>query len=151
MIYIRKANLEDLETLLEFEQGIISAERPFDQTLKEGKINYYDLEKMISASHIEIVVAILDNQIIGSVYARIEEAKPYLNHQIYAYLGFMFTHPNHRGKGVNTMIIDALSQWVRSQNISEMRLDVYNDNDSAIRAYEKFGFKKHLINMRIGL
>jgi GNAT superfamily N-acetyltransferase len=151
MTHTRKATLDDLATLLEFEQGIIAAERPFDPTLKEGKISYYDIEKMISANNIEVIVAVLNEQIIGSGYARIEDAKPYLNHKLHAYLGFMFTHPDHRGKGVNTLIIEALTNWVRSQNISEMRLDVYNDNPSAIRAYEKVGFKKHLINMRIGL
>jgi GNAT superfamily N-acetyltransferase len=151
MIHIRKATLNDLTTLLEFEQGIIAAERPFDPTLKEETISYYNIEKMISATDIEVVVAVLNKQIIGSGYARIEKAKPYLNHELYAYLGFMYTHPDHRGKGVNNQIIEALTNWVRSQNIFEMRLDVYNDNPSAIRAYEKVGFKKHLINMRIGL
>jgi GNAT superfamily N-acetyltransferase len=151
MINIRKATLNDLTTLLEFEQGIIAAERPFDPTLKEDTISYYNIEKMISATDVEIVVAVLNEQIIGSGYARIENAKPYLNHQLYAYLGFMYTHPSHRGKGVNNQIIETLTNWVRSQNIFEMRLDVYNDNPSAIRAYEKVGFKKHLINMRIGL
>ena len=151
MIHIRKATPDDLRILLEFEQGVIAAERPFDSTLKEGKISYYDIGKMISATDVEVVVAVLNEQIIGSGYARIEDAKPYLNHKLYAYLGFMFTHPEHRGKGVNNLIIEALTNWVRSNNIFEMRLDVYNDNPSAIRAYEKVGFKKHLINMRLGL
>ncbi|QKJ64761.1 GNAT family N-acetyltransferase [Flavobacterium sp. M31R6] len=151
MIYTRNATLDDLAILLEFEQGIIAAERPFDPTLKEEKISYYDIGKMILALDVEVVVAVLDDQIIGSGYARIENAKPYLNHKLYAYLGFMYTHSDHRGKGVNTQIIEALSKWVHSQGIFEMRLDVYSDNSSAIRAYEKAGFKKHLINMRIGL
>ena len=151
MIYTRKATLNDLTILLEFEQGIIAAERPFDPTLKEGKISYYNIEKMILSTDVEVVVAVLDGQIIGSGYARIENAKPYLNHNLYAYLGFMYTHPDYRGKGVNNQIVEALSNWVRSQGILEMRLDVYNDNLSAIRAYEKVGFKKHLINMRISL
>lgn len=151
MIHIRKATPDDLTILLEFEQGVIAAERPFDSTLKEGKISYYDIGKMISATDVEVVVAVLNEQIIGSGYARIEDAKPYLNNKLYAYLGFMFTHPEHQGKGVNNLIIEALTNWVRSNNIFEMRLDVYNDNPSAIRAYEKVGFKKHLINMRLGL
>jgi GNAT superfamily N-acetyltransferase len=47
----------------------------------------------------------------------------------------------HRGKGVNAVIIEALKEWCRSQNITELRLDVYNDNPSAIRAYEKQALK----------
>ena len=150
-INIRKARLEDLNILLEFEQGIITAERPYDPTLKEGKINYYDIEKMITAAHIEVVVAEIGAKIVGSGYARIETAKPYLNHDNYAYLGFMYTDPQHRGKGVNAIIIEALKEWCLSQKITELRLDVYNDNPSAIRAYEKVGFKKHLLNMRVEL
>jgi ribosomal protein S18 acetylase RimI-like enzyme len=150
-IKIRKAKLEDLPILLEFEQELIAAERPFDTTLKPAKINYYDIQKMIMASHIEVAVAEINNKIVGSGYARIEEAKPYLSHQHYAYLGFMYTNPQYRGNGINANIIDYLKEWCISKNIHELRLDVYNDNTSAIKAYEKVGFKKHLINMRIAL
>lgn len=150
-IIIRRAHPNDLEKLLEFEQGIITAESPFDPTLKAEKIHYYDIEKMLAASDIEVLVAAIDAKIIGSGYARITNAKPYLNHLNYAYLGFMYTDPNHRGKGVNAKIIEALKKWCNIQDIFEIRLDVYNDNASAIKAYERAGFKKHLINMRMAL
>ncbi|MFE3846732.1 GNAT family N-acetyltransferase [Flavobacterium sp. LB3P45] len=150
-IIIRKARRTDLEKLLSFEQGIIAAERPFDPSLKQEKIHYYDIEQMILAPNIEVLVAEIDLEIVGSGYARIAAAKPYLNHKTYAYLGFMYTDMNYRGIGVNSKIIESLKDWCRSQNVFELRLDVYNDNASAIKAYEKVGFKKHLINMRIGL
>jgi RimJ/RimL family protein N-acetyltransferase len=150
-IIIRKAVMTDLERLLEFEQGVIAAERPFDPTLKKEKINYYDIEKMITASDVEIVIAELNGEIIGSGYARIENAKPYLQHQQHAYLGFMYAHPDFRGKGINKKIIDALEKWCALQNITELRLDVYQNNESAIKAYEKVGFTKHMIAMRMEL
>ncbi|MDI5950649.1 GNAT family N-acetyltransferase [Flavobacterium yafengii] len=150
-ITIRKAHHNDLEKLLEFEQGIIAAERPFDPTLKAEKINYYDIEKMISAPDIEVLVAEIGSELVGSGYARIETAKHYLNHPNYAYLGFMYTDANHRGKGINAKIIEALKEWCNLQDVFELRLDVYNDNTSAIKAYKKSGFKKHLINMRMVL
>lgn len=150
-IHIRKAHPDDLAKLLAFEQGIIAAERPFDPTLKAEKIHYYDIEKMISAADVQLLVAEIDSEIIGSGYARIEAAKPYLNHETYAYLGFMYTDENYRGKGVNAKIMEGLKHWCAAREIVELRLDVYNDNLTAIRAYEKVGFKKHLINMRMGL
>jgi GNAT superfamily N-acetyltransferase len=150
-IIIRKATLNDLEILLRFEQGIINAERPFDPTLKKGDLHYYDIAEMIKAPHIELVVAQAGTEIIGCGYARIEEAKPYLQHQQKSYLGFMYVHPDHRGKGVNKKIIEALTQWSLSQHITELRLDVYESNTSAITAYEKAGFNKHMIEMRMGL
>ena len=148
---IRTAILSDLPALLQFEQGVISAERPFDPTLGKGEIHYYDLELMIHAPHIQLLVAELDGELIASGYARIEEAKPYLEHTKHAYLGFMYTRPEHRGKGVNQKIIEALKEWAVSKNMSELRLDVYQENTSAIKAYEKVGFEKHMIAMRKGI
>ena len=43
IVEIRKAIETEIEILLSFEKEIISAERPFDNTLKEGEIHYYDL------------------------------------------------------------------------------------------------------------
>jgi GNAT superfamily N-acetyltransferase len=150
-IIVRSAVDNDLETLYRFEQGIITTERPFDPTLKEGHINYYDLAAMIPAPHIELVVAEAGGRVVGSGYARIEDSKVYLKHARHAYLGFMFVEPDYRGKGVNSKIIEHLKQWAVLQNITEMRLEVYDDNLPAVKAYEKFGFTKLLTQMRIGI
>lgn len=150
-INIRTATLADLDTLLEFEQGIIKTERPFDPTLKDGHINYYDIAAMIKTPYIEVVVAELGSEIIGSGYARIEDSKVYLKHPKHAYLGFMYVKPEHRGKGVNKKVIAALQHWSIVRGITEFRLDVYNDNLPAVKAYEKIGFSKHLIEMRMEL
>jgi ribosomal protein S18 acetylase RimI-like enzyme len=150
-ITVRKASLEDMTTLFRFEQGVINAERPFDITLKTDPIHYYELEEMITASHIEIVVAELNGELVGSGYARIEKAKHFVQHEYHAYLGFMYVDPRHRGKAINLKIIEALKNWALSQHITEMRLEVYVDNASAIKAYEKAGFSKHMLEMRMGL
>jgi GNAT superfamily N-acetyltransferase len=150
-ITIRTAILDDLDTLLGFEQGVITTERPFDPTLREGEIHYYDIAAMIRANHVEVVVAELNNEIVGSGYARIEDSKIYLKHPKHAYLGFMYVKPEQRGKGVNQKIIETLRQWAISQGITELKLDVYNDNLPAIKAYEKVGFTKLLVEMRMGL
>ena len=148
-ITVRKAVAADLAAIFQFEQGIIATERPFDPTLKDGHINYYDLEKMLTATNVHVVVAEAGSEIVGSGYARIEDSKPYLKHQQHAYLGFMFVRPDYRGKGVNQKVIEALQEWAITQNITEFRLEVYHDNLPAIRAYEKIGFKKHMIEMRM--
>lgn len=151
LITIRTATPADLPVLLKFEQGVIQAERPFDSTLKADPIHYYDIVELINAPHIEIVVAETDGKLIGSGYARIEKSKHYLKHPVHAYLGFMYVDPAHRGKGVNRQIIEKLKEWAIAQNITELRLDVYDGNESAIKAYEKVGFSKYMVNMRIGL
>jgi GNAT superfamily N-acetyltransferase len=147
-ITIRKATERDLDTLYEFEQGVIEAERPFDTTLRAGLIHYYDLTGLISSPRAQLVVAELGSRVIASGYARIVESVPYLQHTHHAYLGFMFVVPDHRGKGVNKMVMEELKRWAKEQNINELRLEVYVNNASAIKAYEKLGFIKHMLEMR---
>jgi GNAT superfamily N-acetyltransferase len=148
-ISVRKATPADLPTLLRFEQGVITAERPMDPTIKNGPIHYYDLNAMLTAPHIHLVVAETNGTLIGSGYARIDPSRHYLIHTRHAYLGFMYVEPAYRGKGVNQLVIDALKAWAISQNLTELRLDVYTRNDNAIRAYEKAGFIPYLVNMRM--
>ncbi|WP_346320399.1 GNAT family N-acetyltransferase [Chitinophaga sp. YIM B06452] len=148
-ITIREATLSDLDMLLTFEQGVIAAERPFDPTIKEGKVHYYDIEAMIHEPHILIVVAEAGGKLIGSGYARIEDAKPFLKHAQHAYLGFMYVVPEFRGKGVNSLIVGNLVEWARKRGIREVILDVYDNNGPAVRAYEKAGFIPHLLQMRM--
>jgi GNAT superfamily N-acetyltransferase len=145
---IRRATLDDIPVLREFEQGVIAAERPFDVTLKPDPIRYYDLEGMIAAAHIELVVAEAGGERVGSGYARLEAVEPYLRHTRHAYLGFMYVVPAHRGRGINAEIVEALSAWAAAQGVTELRLDVYQRNAPAIRAYEKAGFVQHVILMR---
>ena len=150
-ITVKAAKKEEIKTLLAFEQGIVEAERPFDSTLKEGEIHYYDLIHLIESPVAEVVIAEIDGEPIGSGYALIKEAKPYLKHTHYAYLGFMYVKPQYRGQGVNKAILEALKQWAISQNIKEIRLEVYDDNTVAKKAYQKAGFKGNLLEMRMEL
>ena len=146
---IRDATLQDLPVLLNFEQEIIKAERPFNCTLREDPINYYDLEKMIGDEDAKVIVAVTDGKIIASGYAIPKKASDFFKHEYYAYLGFMFTDPDFRGMGVNAEIIKALKSWSYDQGLHEIRLTVYEDNIPAIKAYEKVGFRKLLVEMRL--
>ena len=150
-IKIRKASIVDLEQLLDFEQDIIKTERPFDPTLKPDPINYYDLRSLLTSSLAEVVVAEAADKIIASGYARIDKSKPFLKHSHHAYLGFMYVLPEFRGQGINKQIIDALKNWAAIQNINEFSLEVYYDNISAIKAYEKIGFSRYILEMRFNL
>ncbi len=147
-IAIRPATTADLPKLSEFLQFLVDAERPFDPTLKEGEIFYYDIEEFISDEKSELLVIDYKHQIIGCGYAQIRSAKPYQKFESFGYLGFMFVNPEFRGNGLNNLLLNDLKKWILSQGISEVRLEVYSENESAIKAYEKAGFKQILTTMR---
>jgi len=150
-VRIRDAVESDLATLLTFEQALIQAERPFDPTIRNGHLHYYDLKEFIADKEAKVVVAVVDGQIVSSGFGIAKSARSYLDHEQYAYLGFMYTLPEYRGKGINGKIVEVLANWARKKGLLEVRLTVYQDNDPAIAAYEKVGFKKHIIEMRTSL
>jgi GNAT superfamily N-acetyltransferase len=148
-IRIRKARIDELPTLLSFEQELIKTERPLDATLEPDEFHYYDLKGMIESDDAEVLVAELDNRLVGSGNARILTAKPYNTFKKYAFLGFMYVVPEMRGKSINQQIIAELVNWAKTKGLDEVRLQVYDENIRAVKAYEKVGFKKLRVEMRL--
>ncbi|MGB2685500.1 MAG: GNAT family N-acetyltransferase [Olleya sp.] len=149
-ITFREATLEDKPKLLQFEQQLIAYERPFDSILKEDCV-YYDLDYLIKSNDAKLIVATLNKHLIACGYAKIIKAKPYHTIDRYTYMGFMYVAPEFRGQGVIQNIIEQLKQWSISLNIFETRLEVYSDNESAIKAYHKKGFKNRMFEMKMDL
>ncbi len=150
-IIIRSATTQDTSTLLDFEQKIIETERPMDVTIKSGNISYYDIKSYVTATDTEVIVAEHEGEIIGSGYGQIRNRKGYFIQEQLGFIGFLFVKNEYRGQGINQKIIKALCDWFSSKNIEEIRLKVYDKNPRAIRAYEKSGFEKHIIEMRYNL
>ena len=151
IIEIRQAIETEIDILLSFEKGIIDAERPFDSTLKEGEIHYYDLIELIKSRRAEVLVAVVNNEIVGSGYAKTLPAEPYQKYAEYAYLGFMYVKPAYRGQGISQRILHGLMNWAKDQNLTEVRLEVYEENTIAKNSYLKAGFKPNLLEMRLEL
>lgn len=148
---VREASIRDLHDLLALEQCVIEAERPYNTSIKAESAIYYDLEKLISCDDAYLLVVEIDNDIIATGYAQIRHSKMSLEHEHHAYLGFMYVSPYYRGQGINAKIIDVLISWSKEKGVSDMYLDVYAQNDSAIKAYEKMGFQSSLIEMKLSI
>jgi GNAT superfamily N-acetyltransferase len=145
---IRIAGEKDLKVLLEFEQEIIKAEKPFDDTLKD-ETYYYNFPELLTLPKKKVLVAEIENEVVGSGYAEIRKADHFLKHNEFAYLGLMYVKPAHRGKGINKAILQALKEWITEKEITEIRLLVYDENIQAKNAYMKAGFKAHVLEMRM--
>lgn len=150
-IKIQQASIDELPTLLEFEQAIVEYERPFEKNMQTEKFNYYDLEALILSDKAEVLVAKSDDKLVGSGYAKIRKSEHYIKNKYHAFFGFMYVDPDYRGLGINKLIVEKLIAWSKAQNMKSISLTVYNENESAIKAYEKTGFNKHLIEMRLDI
>ncbi len=150
-ISLRNANLTDLETLLKFEQGVIKAERPLDPFLGEGELSYYNIPDLISNPYIHLIVAVCNEKLVASGYIRKESSSHYHKNPKHGYIGFIYVKPSFRGQRISNLILESLKYWAQEKDLQELRLDVYSNNTAAIKAYERFGFTKGLVNMKIDI
>ncbi|PCI66033.1 MAG: GNAT family N-acetyltransferase [Gammaproteobacteria bacterium] len=147
-VLVRTARLDELETLLQFEQGIVEYERHMVPDMMTEHFNYYDLKELIENDDSEVLVAEVDGKLVASGYAKLKKSSNYLTHEYHSFLGFMFVSPDFRGKGINGKIVDQLTVWSKEKGATVLCLTVFAQNQSGIRAYEKIGFDKNVIEMR---
>ncbi len=150
-VSIRPAIAADLPILREYEQGVIAAERPYSLNLKPDPVRYYDLEAMLESEQCQLLVIESDGDLVGCGYGRLDKSAIFFSHPLNVYLGFMFVKPENRGQGLSGKIMKALIEWGKSKGAGEARLDVYSENASAVRAYEKAGFLNLLTHMRMSI
>jgi len=145
---LRQANTNDIEQLQALEQSLIDSERPFDASIKPTGVTYYDLKTMVVDDDSYVLVVDVAEEIIATGFVQIRDSKAPFTHDQHAYLGLMFVKPDYRGQGINKRIMDELIAWSESRGLDVFYLEVYPQNESAIKAYEKAGFKPSLLEMK---
>ena len=53
----------------------------------------------------------------------------------------MWVAPPARNRGIGRALIERVKEWVRSEDVGELRLDVTDGNDDALRLYLRCGFQ----------
>jgi len=150
-LIIRSADMADLPDLKAFEQGIVRAERPFDPTIKPDPVSYYDLGELITSEDADVAVAEFDGTLIASGFVKKERSRAYITPDYHAHIGFLYVDPAYRGQSINRKILNHLFNWARLNGLKETRLTVYPENEAAVRAYQKVGFKPYITEMRLNL
>lgn len=148
VVQLRTAHKNDIDILFEFERALIKFEREFNQDFEDTQFHYYDILELIDSPKSEVIVAIVDDEIVGSGYAKLKEPKSYMKHELYGHLGFMYVKPKFRRLGINQKIIVNLIEWVKGQGVNDVMLQVYAENTAAVNAYRKNGFEPNLLEMK---
>ena len=146
---IRVATADDIVGIRDCEQGVVLAERPMNADLVPGHIHYYDIEALIASPDSRMMVVEAAGKIVGCGHATLKPSVDHYFHDRHAYLGLLYIAPDQRGQGLIQRVIDELVDWSRSKGVTSYYLDVYPENASAIRAYEKYGFRPNMIEMKL--
>lgn len=142
-IDFRKAELKDLEDIQNLNKELFDLELEcYDTTLvkdwsisNEGKKYFEDL---INNSY--VIVAILNNEIVGYLAGTINEKGSYENVQ-YGEINNMFIKDSCRGYGVGKSLVSEFKLYCKNNGINNLIVTASAKNKNAISFYKKNGFE----------
>ena len=65
----------------------------------------------------------------------------------FVYIDNVYVLAESRGSGIGTAIARHLEAWARNQGVSEIRLDVFANNEVAVTFWRQFGFTERAFNL----
>ena len=146
--HVRPATIDDLDTLQAFVLAeAIEAEgaTKMPSTVREGirrgltdpsLARYWVLEATNSASN---DVTTGSTSVVGSI-SIIREWSDW-HATFYWWIQSMFLAQQYRGKGLMKLLVNAVQDAARLENVMELRLYVHRDNQRALKAYRREGFQ----------
>ncbi len=137
----RAALIDALIGLQEFERSLHDSRRAGAEIAEP----YFDrlLQRLTESSGM-IFVAELDGEVIGFVACRVNHddfliQTPDAN--THGYISDLEVNPHYRGNGVAAFLLEAAERYLSNCGVARIRVDTLANNESALKAYQKFGFK----------
>lgn len=91
-----------------------------------------DVARKVADSPWGFLVATDDDAVIGSVMVGYDGHRGWIN--------YLACHPDHRRRGVATMLMDEARRLLLERGCPKINLQVRAGNESAVRFYERLGY-----------
>ena len=152
-ISIRNAILEDVTIIQNLNNDLFKLEKEnYDPTLVKdwaisniGKLYFEDLIN----NHF-VVVALLNDEIVGYLAGTINEKGSYENIQ-YGEINNMFIKDGCRGYGVGKALVNGFKLYCKSNDINNLMVTASAKNINAINFYKKNGFKDFNLTLTMNI
>lgn len=106
----------------------------------EEVITKEEFEERIQAK--EIFVAKMQDEIVGYITFNIKEKNnPAMRYRKQLQIEAICVDEEKRGEGVGTELLEKTKEFGKENGCTDMYLTVNQENQNAIKVYEKFGFK----------
>ncbi|KAM0544206.1 hypothetical protein ACHAPJ_011957 [Fusarium lateritium] len=110
----------------------------------EESFTEVSITKDIQDENKDVIVSTNDeNEVLGFAYLTRGSSEPCVeNEEKTVELQRIYVHPSAHGAGVGRSLEKAIETMAREQGFKNLWLGVWEENPRAIRAYEKWGYKK---------
>jgi GNAT superfamily N-acetyltransferase len=150
---IRPARPEDREALIEQFLGLNVHEEPISRdrrTDRAGAVDSLDAaDRKVEKTNGYRLVAERDGRIVGHIFLTFEQHAIFVREEKrdYAYVSELFVREEARGLGVVYALLKEAERLAIERGAGDLMIGVLVGNESAERAYERFGFRPYTCEM----
>ena len=149
-VIIKKATLKDLKSIQELNLKLFEKEhKEYDKSLNLnwtfgtiGKKYYID---RISKDEGCVLIATVDNKIVGYLCGGLTTPKAYRIPQIGAELENTMVLEEYRSKGIGKKLYSAFVKWCKTKKVNKISVKVAAQNILGIKFYKNNNFKEQSI------
>ncbi len=127
-IRIETANIRLLDKLYQIEE----------QCFEEEAFSKRQIAYLLTDYNTISLIAKTNSDIAGFIIAQIEIE----NETVYGHIITVNVPPSYRRKGVATRLLQEIEAMLKQKSIPEIRLEVREDNNTAIKLYQKLNYQK---------
>jgi len=155
-ITIKNSTIDDLHKVQELNLKLFEKEyKEYDSLLnlnwtfgKEGTKYYRD--RILSEDGC-VLIAVVENEIVGYLCGGIKKAEAYRNLPIVAELENMLVLEKFRSKGIGKQLFDEFIKWCETKKVGKVRVEVSAQNEKGIRFYRTNNFKDYTSVLELDL
>ncbi len=148
---IRIATKKDIERIVELwlESAAYHGEldRRLQVKLDERASVQMSFEKDVGAEDVLLLVATIEEEVIGYVHAKVVSAPPVQLVSKTWFIDGVAVTERHRRKGVGESLYRAALRWFKEQDISHVRVDVAFNNSKARNFWARRGFTEFSLRL----
>lgn len=154
-IKIRNANESDLNDIIALWKEFMDYHIVFDHFWTrsehghESAYNY--INSILHKDNVQVLVACLENQIVGYQISQILDHPPILQKTKYCLVNDIAIHEKYRGSGIGTKMFEKVKLWAKQKEVDRLELQVASGNKKALRFYEKHGMKPYTLHMYLNI
>ncbi len=154
MFIIRNFKEKDLSTVVRLSKKMIDYHHEIDPYYKPS-VKYENLKddarEWLIERNTKVLVAEIDGGIVGYARGSIERSPMFVTPSKIGIVDDLFVAEPYRKQGIGERLFSGLLDWFKIKKVKNIELSVDFRNEAGIKFWEKLGFFKYKLKMRLVL
>jgi len=150
-VTVRRATLEDLESLLDLWQEMMDYHARLDRRFRpaaDGRAHFREVVQECMADELwRVFVAVAGDELVGYIIGHSAENPPVFEMRCYGFVSDICVAPGWRCTGVGRKLFAVIRDWFRRHGLTVVQLNVAAFNPVSRAFWQEMGLQDYLNRM----